>query len=62
MKNHPLATKEVVAMVLIALLVAVAMLKGINGYLYFAGVAAIAGLGGYVGGRAFEAHKKPSKK
>jgi small-conductance mechanosensitive channel len=62
MKNHPLATKEVVAMILIALLVIVAMLMGINGYLYFAGVAAIAGLGGYVGGRAIEAHKKPPKK
>ena len=62
MKNHPLLTKEVVAMVLIAILVIVAMLKGIDSYLYFAGIAAISGLGGYVLRRGVEARGKPRVK
>lgn len=61
MKNHPLATKEVVAMVLIALIVIVAMLKGIDSYLYFAGIAAISGISGFVLSRGIEARKKPPK-
>lgn len=43
--------KTIVAMVCIAALLIVALLKDINGVLLASGIATLAGLGGYVAGR-----------
>lgn len=47
MKNHPLATREVVAILCITLIVIVGALTGHNDYLLYGGLVAIAGIAGY---------------
>lgn len=47
MKNHPLATKEVVAMVCITILACIALFKGLDAYLYTVAILGIAGIAGY---------------
>jgi len=47
MKAHPLLTKEIVAILCITLLAAVAILKGLDTVIFTAAIAAIAGIAGY---------------
>lgn len=55
MKNHPLLTKATTAIAAILIVLIVAMIKNIDGMLLSAGIAIIAGLGGYTAGKV----KKP---
>ena len=47
MKTHPLFSKAIIAILVLAGLEAIALLKGIDGAAFGTVVAAIAGLGGY---------------
>jgi len=47
MKEHPLATKQAIAMFCVTTLSAIALLKGIDGALLALAFAAIAGIAGY---------------
>ena len=51
MKNHPLLTKEIIAIIAITILATAAILKGINSGIIVGSVTAIAGLGGYILGK-----------
>lgn len=47
MKDHPLATKEVIAMFCITALAITALIKGLDAYIYTIAMIAIAGIAGY---------------
>ena len=52
MKNHPLLTKEIVAILCITAIGITALLKGLDSGLLTAIVTALAGLGGFMIGKA----------
>lgn len=47
MENHPLLVKELIAIGAIFILALVALLKDIDGVIFFTAIAAIAGIAGY---------------
>ena len=47
MKSHPLFTHTIIAMLCITTLALAALFKGIDGYLFFLAITAIAGIAGY---------------
>ena len=51
-------SKTIVAIIAIAILLGIALLKNIDGALLASGLALLAGLGGYVAGKVSSAKKK----
>ena len=52
MKNHPLLTKEIVAILCITAIVITCIFHNIDGAIIAGAVTAVAGLGGYLMGKA----------